>query len=70
MRDIMVGKTMIVRFIVLGPANSVFSILGIQCTDSWYVAHTEDLLTELATTNSSKLVQEATFSELSTQPVN
>jgi phosphoenolpyruvate carboxykinase (GTP) len=44
MRDIMVGKTMIVRFIVLGPANSVFSILGVQCTDSWYVSHSEDLL--------------------------
>ncbi len=44
MLGIMEGKTMIVRFIVLGPANSVFSILGVQCTDSWYVAHCEDLL--------------------------
>lgn len=44
MRGIMEGRTMIVRFIVLGPANSVFSILGVQCTDSWYVAHCEDLL--------------------------
>lgn len=44
MHDIMAGKTMIVRFIVLGPANSVFSILGVQCTDSWYVSHSEDLL--------------------------
>lgn len=44
MREIMAGKTMIVRFIVLGPANSVFSILGVQCTDSWYVSHSEDLL--------------------------
>ena len=44
MRDIMMGKTMIVRFIALGPTNSIFTILGIQCTDSWYVAHTEDLL--------------------------
>jgi phosphoenolpyruvate carboxykinase (GTP) len=40
----MVGKTMIVRFISLGPKNSKFTILGLQCTDSWYVAHTEDLL--------------------------
>ena len=40
----MVGKTMIVRFIALGPANSIFTILGLQCTDSWYVAHSEDLL--------------------------
>jgi phosphoenolpyruvate carboxykinase (GTP) len=44
LRDLMVGKTMIVRFISLGPADSVFTILGLQCTDSWYVAHTEDLL--------------------------
>jgi Phosphoenolpyruvate carboxykinase (GTP) len=44
MRDIMAGKTMIVRFIALGPTNSIFTILGIQCTDSWYVSHSEDLL--------------------------
>ncbi|MFA5573067.1 MAG: phosphoenolpyruvate carboxykinase (GTP) [Crenarchaeota archaeon] len=44
MREIMNGKTMIVRFIALGPTNSAFTLLGIQCTDSWYVAHTEDLL--------------------------
>ena len=44
MRDIMAGKTMIVRFIALGPTNSAFTILGIQCTDSWYVSHSEDLL--------------------------
>ena len=40
----MMGKTMIVRFISLGPADSIFTILGLQCTDSWYVAHSEDLL--------------------------
>ena len=40
----MIGKTMIVRFIALGPADSVFTILGLQCTDSWYVAHSESLL--------------------------
>ncbi len=39
----MVGKTMIVRFIALGPADSIFTILGLQCTDSWYVAHSESL---------------------------
>ncbi|MCW4046060.1 MAG: phosphoenolpyruvate carboxykinase (GTP) [Candidatus Bathyarchaeota archaeon] len=44
LKDSMRGRTMIVRFISLGPANSVFTILGLQCTDSWYVAHTEDLL--------------------------
>jgi phosphoenolpyruvate carboxykinase (GTP) len=44
LRNSMVGKTMVVRFISLGPANSVFTILGVQCTDSWYVAHSESLL--------------------------
>ncbi|MCL2691357.1 MAG: phosphoenolpyruvate carboxykinase (GTP) [Candidatus Bathyarchaeota archaeon] len=44
LRNTMIGKTMIVRFIALGPADSVFTILGLQCTDSWYVAHTETLL--------------------------
>jgi len=44
LRNCMIGKTMIVRFIALGPANSVFTILGLQCTDSWYVAHSESLL--------------------------
>ncbi|MCX8153472.1 MAG: phosphoenolpyruvate carboxykinase (GTP) [Candidatus Bathyarchaeota archaeon] len=40
----MTGRTMIVRFISLGPPNSVFTVLGLQCTDSWYVAHSESLL--------------------------
>ncbi len=44
LKDSMKGRTMIVRFIALGPPNSVFTILGIQCTDSWYVSHSESLL--------------------------
>jgi phosphoenolpyruvate carboxykinase (GTP) len=44
LRDSMEGRTMIARFLSLGPPNSVFTILGLQCTDSWYVAHSEDLL--------------------------
>jgi phosphoenolpyruvate carboxykinase (GTP) len=44
LRDSMNGHTMIVRFISLGPPHSIFTILGLQCTDSWYVAHSEDLL--------------------------
>jgi phosphoenolpyruvate carboxykinase (GTP) len=44
LKDSMVGRTMIVRFVSLGPADSVFTILGLQCTDSWYVAHSENLL--------------------------
>ncbi|MCW3998468.1 MAG: phosphoenolpyruvate carboxykinase (GTP) [Candidatus Bathyarchaeota archaeon] len=42
--DSMKDRTMIVRFISLGPPNSVFTIHGLQCTDSWYVAHAEDIL--------------------------
>ena len=42
--DSMTERTMIVRFISLGPPNSMFTVLGLQCTDSWYVAHSEDLL--------------------------
>ncbi|MCM8760363.1 MAG: phosphoenolpyruvate carboxykinase (GTP) [Candidatus Omnitrophica bacterium] len=38
------GKTMIVRFLTLGPPNSVFTIPCMECTDSWYVAHSVDLL--------------------------
>jgi len=44
LRDSMQGKTMIVRFVSLGPEDSIFTILGLQCTDSWYVAHSESLL--------------------------
>ena len=44
LRGSMAGKTMFVRFFCLGPTNSVFSISGVQCTDSAYVAHSEDLL--------------------------
>lgn len=44
MKDSMKDRTMIVRFLSLGPAGSVFSIPCLQVTDSWYVAHSEDLL--------------------------
>jgi phosphoenolpyruvate carboxykinase (GTP) len=44
LRDSMKGRTMIARFLSLGPPNSIFTLLGLQCTDSWYVAHSEDLL--------------------------
>jgi len=40
----MSGKTMIIRFYCLGPTNSRFSIRAMQITDSFYVAHSEDLL--------------------------
>ena len=35
---------MLVRFFCLGPTNSVFAIPCAQITDSYYVAHSEDLL--------------------------
>jgi len=41
---LMAGKEMIVRFYCLGPRSSVFSQLCCQITDSFYVAHSEDLL--------------------------
>ncbi|MEM2103348.1 MAG: phosphoenolpyruvate carboxykinase (GTP) [Candidatus Bathyarchaeia archaeon] len=44
LKNSMKDRTMIVRFICLGPPNSEFTILGLQCTDSWYVAHSESIL--------------------------
>jgi phosphoenolpyruvate carboxykinase (GTP) len=44
LKGAMKGRTMIVRFLSLGPTDSVFSLPCVQCTDSWYVAHSEDLL--------------------------
>ncbi|MCS7135970.1 MAG: phosphoenolpyruvate carboxykinase (GTP) [Nitrososphaerota archaeon] len=44
LKDSMRGRTMIVRFLTLGPADSVFTIPCLECTDSWYVAHSVDLL--------------------------
>jgi len=44
LKDAMKGRTMIVRFLTLGPANTIFTIPCMECTDSWYVAHSVDLL--------------------------
>jgi len=44
MKGCMQGRTMIVRFLSLGPTNSVFSIPCVECTDSWYVSHSLNLL--------------------------
>lgn len=41
------GRTMIVRFMTLGPNDSVFSIPCVECTDSWYVSHSLNLLYRL-----------------------
>lgn len=40
----MKGHECLVRFFCLGPLNSKFSILALQLTDSFYVAHSEDIL--------------------------
>ncbi len=40
----MEGHECVVRFFCLGPKSSKFSILALQLTDSYYVAHSEDLL--------------------------
>lgn len=44
LKNAMEGRTMIVRFLTLGPPNSIFTIPCIECTDSWYVAHSVSLL--------------------------
>jgi phosphoenolpyruvate carboxykinase (GTP) len=40
----MQNRTMIVRFMTLGPNNSQFSIPCVECTDSYYVSHSLNLL--------------------------
>ncbi|NHJ19854.1 MAG: phosphoenolpyruvate carboxykinase (GTP) [Candidatus Lokiarchaeota archaeon] len=40
----MEGKECLIRFFCLGPINSKFTIGALQLTDSFYVAHSEDLL--------------------------
>lgn len=44
LENIMQGKEMIVGFFCLGPPRSDFSIYAVQITDSFYVAHSEDIL--------------------------
>jgi len=44
MRGSMHNKKMVIRFFCLGPIDSEFSIPCVQITDSFYVAHSEDLL--------------------------
>jgi phosphoenolpyruvate carboxykinase (GTP) len=44
LKNSMKGRTMIVLFLSLGPLNSIFSIPCMECTDSWYVAHSANLL--------------------------
>ena len=55
LKDSMKGRTMILRFLSLGPAGSVFSVPCVQITDSWYVAHNEDLLYRTAYDHFTKI---------------
>jgi phosphoenolpyruvate carboxykinase (GTP) len=55
LKDSMKGRTMILRFLSLGPAGSVFSVPCVQITDSWYVAHNEDLLYRMAYDHFTKI---------------
>jgi phosphoenolpyruvate carboxykinase (GTP) len=44
LKGAMRGRTMVVRFLSLGPACSAFAIPCVECTDSSYVSHSLDLL--------------------------
>lgn len=44
LRGTMRGRIMVVRFLVLGPNRSEFSIPCVECTDSFYVSHSLNLL--------------------------
>ena len=47
MKGSMKGRTMAVRCLTLGPNNSPFSVPCVECTDSFYVSHSLDLLYRL-----------------------
>jgi len=55
------GRTMIVRFMSLGPTNSAFSIPCVECTDSWYVSHSLNLLYRLGYEQFKRLGPQAQF---------
>jgi phosphoenolpyruvate carboxykinase (GTP) len=44
MNGIMLGKDMVISFYSLGPLGTEFAIPCVQITDSFYVAHSEDIL--------------------------
>lgn len=57
----MIGRTMVVRFLTLGPNNSVFSIPCVECTDSFYVSHSMNLLYRLGYEEFKRLGSKAEF---------
>jgi len=61
MKDAMKGRMMIVRFLTLGPNNSDFSIPCVECTDSFYVSHSLNLLYRLGYEEFKRLGPRAQF---------
>lgn len=61
LKGAMRGRTMIVRFLTLGPNNSDFSIPCVECTDSYYVSHSLNLLYRLGYEEFRRLGPRARF---------
>ena len=61
LRGAMKGRTMVVRFMVLGPTGSDFSIPCVECTDSFYVSHSLNLLYRLGYEEFRRLGSKARF---------
>ncbi|MBN1798272.1 MAG: phosphoenolpyruvate carboxykinase (GTP) [Spirochaetales bacterium] len=61
LKDSMKDRIMIVRFMTLGPANSEFSIPCLECTDSFYVSHSLNLLYRLGYEEFKRLGSENQF---------
>ena len=57
----MKGRFMLVRFMTLGPNNSDYSIPCVECTDSFYVSHTLNLLYRLGYEEFKRLGPKAKF---------
>jgi len=55
------GRVMAVRFMTLGPNNSDFSIPCVECTDSFYVSHSLNLLYRLGYEEFRRLGEKAHF---------
>jgi phosphoenolpyruvate carboxykinase (GTP) len=61
LKGAMKNRTMIVRFMMLGPSNSQFSIPCVECTDSYYVSHSLNLLYRPAYKEFKRLGPKARF---------
>jgi phosphoenolpyruvate carboxykinase (GTP) len=61
MKGVMRGRTMVVRFMTLGPNNSDFSVPCVECTDSFYVSHALNLLYRLGYEGFKRLGEKAQF---------